>query len=91
MNNEQALDRLRMLRQYALGEDAKALDVVLSGISLPEPKPKKLTKRELVAQLKELKMAANFSSAGIRDAVEVLLRYIGDEKVSDLFWQIERI
>jgi hypothetical protein len=91
MNNEQALDRLRMLRQYALGEDAKALDVVLSGISLPEPKPKKLTKRELVAQLKELKIAANFSSAGIRDAVEVLLRYIGDDKVSDLFWQIERI
>jgi hypothetical protein len=44
-----------------------------------------------VAQLKELKIAANFSSAGIRDAVEVLLRYIGDDKVSDLFWQIERI
>lgn len=84
MTPEQAIERVRMLRNYAVGEDAKALDAVLDGITLSEPKPKKLTKRELVKGLAEIERVKAFTMTGKRDAVDLLLRFINDGRVEEL-------
>ncbi|HET7180281.1 MAG TPA: hypothetical protein VFI14_11170 [Chryseosolibacter sp.] len=84
MTPEQAIERVKMLRQYAYGEDAKALDTVLNGIKLPEPKPKKMTKRELVKRLAEIERDKAFTATAKRDAVDLLLRFINDGSVEEL-------